>query len=124
MSAQNKNSGLDQELDLKSFKKLSDAKIQSAKSGTACISIKHDRKEMDFFFFFTLPNSESTACYEKNTSLSFLRVSKKCQTHSKRQTPHPLFLSENGIKYGQKEKLNSLSERQGCQQLSDGERLQ
>lgn len=122
MSAQNKNSGLNEESDLKSFKKLSDAKIQSAKSGTACISIKHDRKEMDYFLLYLILKVQ--LAMRKNTSLSFLRVSKKCQTHSKRQTPHPLFLSENGIKYGQKEKLNSLSERQGCQQLSDGERPQ
>lgn len=77
---------------------------------------------MDYFLLYLILKVQ--LAMRKNTSLSFLRVSKKCQTHSKRQTPHPLFLSENGIKYGQKEKLNSLSERQGCQHLSDGERLQ
>lgn len=40
VSVQNRNSGLEQESDLKSFRKLSDTKIYAAESGTALISIK------------------------------------------------------------------------------------
>lgn len=80
MTAQNRNSGLDQESDLKYFRKLSDTKIHVAESGSALTSAPGRWTSTK------RPNSGSTACSKKNTS-SLLRASQKCQTHSKRQFP-------------------------------------
>lgn len=53
MSAQNRKSGLDQESDLKSFRKLSDTKIYAAESGTALISIKQPQQVNEHFYYTT-----------------------------------------------------------------------